>query len=120
MSQKVEITLTGVANVKITKHVTLPKAEADKLLADDSKMQEMLTRHNSVEVKDWDHVFGQKLREFAIATPEPGFACANHHCGWVGNESDKAAVYVGELLSSACPKCHSVKFYKVQQVVPRG
>ncbi|MEK0158654.1 hypothetical protein WLQ65_05775 [Pseudoalteromonas piscicida] len=120
MGQHVEITLTGVANVKITKQVTLPKAEADKLLADDSKMQEMLTRHNAVDVTSWEHVFGKKHREFIIATPEPGYSCANHHCGWVGNESDKAAVYVSGQLSAACPKCHSVTFYKVQQVVPRG
>ncbi|NOU53135.1 hypothetical protein HG263_21780 [Pseudoalteromonas sp. JBTF-M23] len=120
MSAHVEITLTGVANVKITKQVTLPKAEADKLLADDSKMQDMLTRNNAVDVTSWDHVFGKKHREFTITTPEPGYTCANSHCGWVGNESDKAMVYVGAQLSPACPKCNSVKFYKVQQVVPRG
>ena len=119
MSQHVDITLTGVASVKITKQVTLPKAEADAVLSDDRKMQEMLTRNNAVDVKSWGHVFGQKQREFVITTPEPGYSCANHHCGWVGNESDKAMVYVGAQLSPACPKCNSVKFYNVQCISER-
>ncbi|KZX01026.1 hypothetical protein JL49_08225 [Pseudoalteromonas luteoviolacea] len=118
--EHVDITLTGVASVKITKQVTLPKAEADALLADDSKIQDMLTRHHAVDVKSWSHVFGKKQREFTIEKPEPGYSCSNHHCGWVGNESDKAQVVINGVETQACPKCHSVKFYNVQQVVPRG
>ncbi|MDK1288524.1 hypothetical protein [Pseudoalteromonas umbrosa] len=118
--EHVDITLTGVANVKITKNVTLPKSEAEKLLSDDGKIQALLTRHNPIEVKSWGHVFGEKQREFTITKPEPGYSCANHFCGWVGIESDKAEVEKPGGSVSTCPECGGSKFYTFQRVVPRG
>ncbi|MCF2910765.1 hypothetical protein L1285_20875 [Pseudoalteromonas sp. DL2-H2.2] len=120
MSDHVEVKLTGLAMVEITKTITLPRAEADALRFDDAGMQDHLIRHENLAVQSWMHVFAKRVREFSIRPAEPGYTCANHYCGWVGNESDKGTAYVGEQLTTVCPLCNGTRFNKVQQVVPRG
>ncbi|WP_185843495.1 hypothetical protein [Pseudoalteromonas luteoviolacea] len=120
MSDHIEVTISGTAQVQIKKTVTLPKAQAEAMLASDEAMQNMLVRHESFSVSNWENIYSHGKREFSIESPAPGFVCANHLCRWVGNESDKKVPEDSNGSEAVCPKCKGNRFYKVQQVVPRG
>ncbi|RXE95561.1 hypothetical protein [Pseudoalteromonas sp. PS5] len=105
MSQQVEIQLTGMALVQVTKTVTVSQEQSKALLADDGAMKHLLASAVNAPVKAWDNVFGK--REL-IETIEPtGVRCLTTHCGWVGEGV------------SVCPKCQGQRFHKFQSIQPR-
>lgn len=111
--EQVQIQLTGIAQVKVSKTLTVSKAQAQVILADDGAMQTLLAKAVNAPVKNWDHIFGQ--REVVAINQAGGMQCLTVGCGWVG-ETFNMALGVGERL---CPKCKGNSFHQVQAVVER-
>ncbi|MBD1584955.1 hypothetical protein, partial [Pseudoalteromonas sp. S16_S37] len=95
--QQVQIQLTGMAQVRVSKTVTVSQEHAKTLLADDGAMQTLLAKAVNAQVTGWDNVFGQ--REIVVIAEPTGLRCLTNGCGWVGEGV------------TVCPKCQGDKFH---------
>ena len=103
--EQVQIQLTGVAQVQVTKTVTVSQAHAKTLLADDGAMQHLLAKTVNAPVKAWGEVYG--TRELVKSAEPKGLQCLTNHCGWVGENV------------SVCPKCQGQRFHQFQSIQSR-
>ncbi|WP_462171119.1 hypothetical protein [Pseudoalteromonas xiamenensis] len=109
----VQVQLTGVAMVTLSRTVALPAHQAKAILADDDAIQTLLSNSKQIAVMQWNCVGGQ--REAVTLPVSHGYQCLAVRCGWVGTEDDKKITENG----ATCPRCSGAKFHEVQSIQPR-